>query len=302
MTEERTQIRRIEDLLSVGEDEQKPKRTAVLIMLAGSEIGRMFRLNDGDTIIGRSRNAGLTLSDEGISREHVHIQLRGDGGVNISDLGSTNGTLVNGRRLFPDETQRLMDGDKIQVGATVMLKFSYQDAMEEQFQQRLYASAVRDPLTGIYNKGYLLERVAQEWAYSIRHSMPLSMAVVDLDLFKRVNDTLGHAAGDEVLKQVAQCLARQLRVEEVVARYGGEEFVVLLRETPLDHAVTCAERLRVAIECLPIFWNGSRVPVTASIGVASTEQTKGSRWQDLFEQADQRLYAAKRGGRNRVVG
>jgi two-component system, cell cycle response regulator len=158
--------------------------------------------------------------------------------------------------------------------------------------------ALTDPLTGLPNRRAFEESLSREVALAIRHVRPLSLLLLDLDHFKRVNDTFGHPAGDEVLASLGLLLGRQGRRGDVVARIGGEEFAVVLPETGKEQAAATAERIRIAVSSSPL---GARakVPVTVSIGVASLPQPCGD-LETLVSTADAALYAAKSAGRDRV--
>ena len=188
------------------------------------------------------------------------------------------------------------------LGTNVVLKFTWADALEEEVQQRLYDNAVRDALTHTWNRRYFNERLAQEFSFAHRHQRPLSLLVIDLDHFKQVNDRFGHAAGDQVLRAIAARVQTDLRDEDVLARFGGEEFTVLLRDCLLVDAMAVAERIRRRVASTPVPFEGRPVPVTISVGVACTAEEQMDSSQRLFSRADQRLYKAKREGRNRVVG
>ena len=292
---DRTQIRELKDLIGPAKPEA---RQAYLLVMAGSEMGHIHPIHGSSTVIGRSRTAQLMIEDAGVSRNHVEILTSADGVVMVRDLGSTNGSLLNGTPLTA-EPSPLKDGDRIQVGTSVLLKFSYGDHLDETFQKHLYSSAVRDGLTDAYNKRYLLERMEQEFANAARHKTPLSIVVMDLDHFKSVNDTHGHSCGDYVLKTIAKAISKSMRKEEVFARYGGEEFVVLLRETDLSKAGIFAARILKLVSGTALEWEGKKLQVTVSLGVASTSHASFDSVSALFERADQLMYQAKRGGRNR---
>lgn len=171
----------------------------------------------------------------------------------------------------------------------------------EQARQQLYHAAVRDGLTKLYNRRFFMARLQAEVQRSWREGGPLSALLIDVDHFKAINDGHGHAAGDEVLESTAALLIDVLRPYDLVARYGGEEFVALLPGTTLQQALQVAERLRQAIERLSVPAMGGRpLPqVTASIGVASLGAAGSDSAEALLSRADQAMYAAKRGGRNR---
>lgn len=160
-------------------------------------------------------------------------------------------------------------------------------------------SAVRDPLTRLGNRNALELAAGHEIALARRHRQTCSMLVIDLDHFKDINDNHGHGAGDEVLMAVARQLRSNCRETDAMFRLGGEEFLVLLSGIDLDGALRIGERVRAAIEAMPVTYSGKNIAVTASVGVASlcAEETL----QEWFDRADQALYRAKRDGRNRVA-
>jgi diguanylate cyclase (GGDEF)-like protein len=292
---DRTQIRELKDLIGPPKPEA---RQAYLIVISGSGIGFTHRIQGDRTVVGRSRTAQMVVEDAGVSRNHVEVLTSDDGVLMVRDLGSTNGSLLNGTALTATPVA-LTDGDRIQVGTAVLLKFSYQDHLDESFQNHLYSSAVRDGLTEAYNKRYLAERMEQEFAYAGRHGVPLSIVVMDIDHFKKINDTFGHPCGDYVLKTISKAISNRMRKEEVFARYGGEEFVVLLRETALADAGIFAGRILKLVEATQLEWEGKRFRVTVSLGVASTSHAPFETVESLFKRADQLMYQAKRAGRNR---
>lgn len=165
--------------------------------------------------------------------------------------------------------------------------------------QRFQLLAITDPLTGLLNRRYLEERFTQEIERSKRYQFPLSFVMLDIDGFKSFNDTFGHQAGDEVLRETAHCIRKSLRNFDVAARYGGEEFIVVLPETDVTSATILAERLRRAVE-QHFTSERSRHPVTVSIGVSSLSKALQNR-QQVIRAADQALYAAKKRGKNCVV-
>jgi diguanylate cyclase (GGDEF)-like protein len=270
---------------------------AYLIVLAGSNVGEMYRVEEGETFLGRGQNTTIRLNDDGISRRHARIVQHG-GEVMIEDLKSSNGTIVNGA---PVTMQLLKDGDKIRLGSTTILKFTYNDHLDESFQQQMYEAALRDGLTKAFNKKYFLDRLETEIAYARRHQAHLSLLMFDVDHFKRVNDTYGHLAGDYVLARLAKVASGTVRTEDVFARYGGEEFGVICRGVPLGSAGVLGERLRSIVEQTVFEHEGQRLPVTISVGVAAHPDVPIETGPQLIAAADQALYEAKRAGRNRVL-
>jgi diguanylate cyclase (GGDEF)-like protein len=270
----------------------------LIILIDGGNLGEMHLLRQRETLIGRTHNADLRIEDDGVSRRHARLTLE-DGDVSIEDLGSANGTLVNGATVV--SRRLLQDGDKISLGPNVILRFAYGDDVDVTFQKKMMDAALRDALTGAFNKRYLTERLATELAFAQRHKTPLAVIMLDVDLFKTINDSFGHLAGDEVLVALSRAIQQTLRREDVFARYGGEEFLVLCRSIDATGAAVLAERLRERIAAMVVEHEGERIPVTVSLGVAGFPEIAAAGPDALIEAADQALYEAKRAGRNRVA-
>lgn len=270
---------------------------AYLIVLAGGNVGDMFKIGKAEIVIGRGQQADFQVLDDGVSRRHAVVSCDG-GDMYVEDQGSRNGTFVNGA---PITRHRLSDGDKIQVGSTTILKFTYHDHFDETFQKQMYESALRDGLTRAFNKKYFTDRVDSEFRFAKRHRVPLSVILFDIDHFKNINDSHGHLCGDFVLQSLARRINDQIRNEDVFARYGGEEFALICRAISMPNALVFGERLRQAIETHSFRYEGTNVPVTISLGVAGMPEIDTPDAQGLIGAADEALYAAKRGGRNRVV-
>ena len=158
--------------------------------------------------------------------------------------------------------------------------------------------AMQDALTGIPNRQALQDRSRLEYQRWKRYATPLSIIMVDVDFFKRINDRFGHLAGDKVLKLVAQTLQSSVRQTDFLARYGGEEFMVILPQTSLSEAAMAGEKLRQAIEVCPFHFSGEPIKITCSMGVAMMQE--GETWEQAVDRADQALLNAKRTGRNRL--
>lgn len=169
--------------------------------------------------------------------------------------------------------------------------------------QVLSEVSARDALTGLYNRPYVLEKIESEMNRALRHAAPVSLLMLDIDYFKRINDEYGHPAGDEVLKGVGRVLRESCRVYDVPGRYGGEEFCIVLPETRLGNTTTVAERIRSRLASSPIDAGDVSISVTASIGVAGMEATAEDAVLSaamLIDRADRALYSAKHLGRNRI--
>jgi diguanylate cyclase (GGDEF)-like protein len=188
------------------------------------------------------------------------------------------------------------------VGPNVVLRFALVDSTEEGLARQLYEASTRDSLTRAFNRRHFGERLASEVAYAVRHESHVGVLLMDIDHFKRVNDTHGHLAGDFVLRVVAAQIARTIRLEDTFARYGGEEFVILCRGIDETRLGAFGERIRRAVEKIPLMWESQELRVTISIGVSTLDQLDGDRatGETMLALADERLYTAKRLGRNRV--
>ena len=271
-------------------------RTAYLIVLQGSDVGEMFKIDSPEVVIGRGQAATLRLNDDGVSRRHARIVRVGDALV-IEDLQSANGTIVNGEKITQHE---LVDGDKIRFGSTTILKFTHQDDIDQNFQQRMYDAAIRDSLTKVYNKAHFLDRLEKEFAYAKRHDSALSLVMFDLDFFKKVNDNYGHLAGDHALIAVTEICNQLIRSEDLLARYGGEEFAIICRGVSVLAGGIMCERIRSTIASTEVMFDNQRLPITVSIGVSGLIESHAASGLELVALADKALYEAKQKGRNRV--
>ncbi len=273
---------------------------AAVILIAHPEnrrLGTRFRVIPGNVLeIGRSQDAQISLPEvPSLSRLHARLQFL-DGRVSLEDLESRNGTFVNDRSA--KGAIELKSGDRFQVGA-VHFKFLHERDVEHAYYEAIHEMVVRDGLTGVHNRRKFTEEANREVARAGRHGRPLSLILADIDLFKAVNDTHGHLAGDAALKQIATRIAGQVRAEEVFARIGGEEFAVLCPETYVSGAAVLAEKLRAACADPPLDCAGVEISATCSFGVAQFGGAM-AKLEDLMRAADRALYRAKSGGRNRV--
>lgn len=273
-------------------------RTPCLVVLAGLDLGATLLLDLPEVLVGRDDECHHQLTDDGISRVHASFNWTGEGYA-IKDLESTNGVFVNGTRVT---TCELEEGDKILLGQLTILKYAYQDDLELEYQHRLHESLSRDALTGALNRRALEERLLSEWSFAVRHKASLSLLMLDVDHFKRINDAYGHPMGDEVLRKISEVIASTIRKEDIFGRYGGEEFVVMARGIGHDGAMQLARRIRTVISELRIIVDSERIPVTVSLGVSTEENDYNESHEELLTLADERLYEAKRAGRNREVG
>jgi diguanylate cyclase (GGDEF)-like protein len=275
---------------------------AFLLVLSGPQMGAIYPLPaDRELTLGRRDDADILVGDDGVSRLHATIRVDGENAF-LKDLGSANGTYVDGARV---QEALLVNGSRVHIGLQTVLKFIWTDDLEADYQRKLVEGALQDPLTGLYNRRLLEDRLGSELAAADRHERVVSVLMVDIDHFKAVNDGHGHLAGDEVLRMVARTLHATIRKEDFVARFGGEEFVVIARETGLEGARLLGERLRHAVERSRCVWQDVELSVTVSVGVTVSslpvEFVAGRTERELIDAADRALYRAKQEGRNRVV-
>jgi two-component system, cell cycle response regulator len=272
-------------------------KRAFVVVLSGDRMGEMFPLKDtAKTTIGRGLQTDIRINDEGISRTHAIVEGE-DGRYYLSDAGSTNGTYANGHKV---DRYPLEEGDKIQIGASSVLKFTYHDDFDEDFQRNLYESALRDRLTGIFNRGYFNNRLESDVAFALRHGKPLALIMFDIDHFKRINDTLGHPAGDQALAALAERVQGTTRSEDIFARYGGEEFALICRDVDSLRAARAAYRIMDVVRSNPFEIDDAKLELTVSLGVADLGMLVEPTAEALVEAADAALYVAKRNGRDRV--
>ncbi|MDF3069148.1 MAG: diguanylate cyclase [Polyangiaceae bacterium] len=274
---------------------QARRQRALLFTLTGRQQGAVFPLQGEELDLGRDPSRAVNLDDEAVSREHARLVRRADG-IYLEDAGSTNGTFLNEERV--SGAQRLEDGDHIRLGNTTV-RFSMVDELEERALTNLVELTVRDPLTRAYNRRFLTTHLRSELAFAGRQGIPISLLLVDIDHFKLINDTYGHARGDLVLQLVANAIGRLLRPYDALCRYGGEEFVIVARDATLRNAEVLAERVRRQIEGLRFDVDGRSVTVTVSVGVTTAYPAPGTaETESLLLAVDMALYEAKASGRN----
>jgi len=167
-------------------------------------------------------------------------------------------------------------------------------------QATLEQQAIRDPLTGLLNRRFFEEALQKEVAHAGRKNQPFTILILDIDEFKWVNDTYGHAAGDAVLEALGNFMSRQTRKDDLAVRLGGEEFLILMTDMNLDQGVKRAEEIRSQIEDLKIEFEGALIQVTVSIGAAEYPSSSTS-MRDVMRKADQAMYRAKFKGRNQIA-
>ena len=284
----------------VGLSSNSEERKASLVVMTGADVGRSLPLSTHESVvIGRDSKCTHMIDDEGISRRHAEITYENPGIYIIRDLNSTNGMFFEGERVM---AHRLSDGDKILLGRRTIVKLVLQDTIDSQYQNQIYESAIRDPLTGAFNRKHFDEHVTSELSFARRHKIPLTLLMMDLDYFKNINDLHGHQMGDQVLVSVTKILSNSLREDDFLVRYGGEEFVIIARGIPAKGALVLGERVRQTIEKMKLVTpEGKKVSITASIGIVTATDLTRIDAATLVKESDKNLYKAKESGRNRVV-
>jgi diguanylate cyclase (GGDEF)-like protein len=280
--------------------QQDAVQLPTLRVVAGADLLALYTIYPSERVqIGRDRSSNLQLSDPSVSRHHAVLsEVQGE--LLLEDRGSTNGTSVRGRPVTGPVAVQM--GEVFYVGE-VALRVDPMTVDEirhlERLAERLRLVA-RDPLTGLLGRAWLEEEL--DAVVDRAHARERSMAAlfVDVDHFKLVNDTWGHAAGDGVLREIAGILTSTVRETDRVVRYGGEEFLVVLVDCPKESVLAAAERIRTAIARHGWEVRGhGPTSVTASIGGAALDVDEDAR--SWLARADEAMYAAKRSGRNRSV-
>jgi two-component system, cell cycle response regulator len=268
---------------------------ACAVVLSGARVGHQVVFGDQLVEIGRSERCALQLDVPSVSRLHAHIEWDGSHHV-LCDEGSTNGTFLGEEQI---QRATLRDGDRFQVGR-VLLKYMAGDNVEVQYHEELRRLALYDALTGAANKAHFTDRLREAVAKARTNAVDITVLALDLDHFKRVNDTHGHQAGDAVLRHAATTIGREVDEGLLFGRVGGEEFAVL--GVGVGHAagLRLGERIRAALASAPVIWSGIEIPVTVSVGVAVRAAASDETAEGLFGRADAQLYAAKSDGRNCV--
>ena len=221
--------------------------------------------------------------------------------VLVASHRSETAERVRGLQLGADDyISRPCDPAELLARARALLRTKQTHDRIRKLQLTLEQMVVSDPLTGLHNRRFLMDRLRQEMQRSDRHGEPLAFAMIDLDGFKTINDLYGHVLGDKVLRAVGNAISRSIRVSDIAARYGGDEFAVILPQTPPEGAMRVCERLLRAISEAGFQDDSGKVcRVTASLGLAYYPADDVETPEDLVHSADGALYGAKRSGKNR---
>jgi diguanylate cyclase (GGDEF)-like protein len=261
-----------------------PKRPC-LTFLSGGTAGLVYTLLPGtETMIGRGAEADIPVEEPRVSRKHALFRVSEEGAVFVEDQGSGNGTFVNKERV---QVRELGDGDRIQIGFGCIIKFSYQDELEYQLQHEI-AQGTKDPLSGLYTRKYLEQRVESEFLYAHQHKGDLGVLLFVVDKLHEIILWHGQAAGDLVIREVARIVNQTLRAGDILVRYDLERFAVLARDLDEQSAEILARRIRKSIEGNHFDFDGARIHSTVSIGIA-TFASRPEKPQQLIAMAEAAL-------------
>ena len=284
------------------------ERRPALVFLRGELIAAPIPLERDEVTLGRALEADVRVNDARASRLHASITTqrdlqKGETRYRVKDLGSTNGTLLNG---VPVTEAPLQDGDKLTVGEH-LIRFELLDDIDREFQRHIHRLLAHDELTGLLTSKSFFSELRREAARAASEARPFCVLMMDLDHFKEVNDTHGHLVGSQTIADAAAVITRALRAGDVAARFGGEEFAAFLLNADCAQGLVAAERVRSAIE--EHLFSATRrgaaaddaqsLRITISVGVASYPDDARDPIE-LVELADTALYRAKNSGRNRV--
>jgi len=286
------------------------ERHPALVFLRGELIAAPIPLERGEVVLGRALEADVRVNDARASRLHARIRTERDAQTGaaryrVTDLGSTNGTLLNGE---PISEAFLQDGDKLTIGEQ-LLRFELLDDIDREFQRHIHRLLAHDELTGLLTSKSFFSELRREAARAEHEERPFCVLMMDLDHFKSVNDRYGHLVGSQTLEEVGALITRALRAGDVAARFGGEEFAAFLLNADCAQGLVAAERVRSAVESHPFATarrggaaaeGGETFQLTISVGVAAYPDDARDPIE-LVELADTALYRAKNAGRNCVT-
>ncbi len=297
-------------------EKEEPRSTSAILrsetslrrVLDSSPFPIIVSSQDDDTILYVNRLASVQF---GYSRAELRGHKTPEFFVNpadrkhVMDALAKSGVVDDFEALLKDATGRqfyaLVSATPVDYEGRLAHFLSFTDiTRHKEIETELLVLATTDSLTGVLNRRALYEQGEREVMRARRYDIPLSVLMLDIDHFKRINDTWGHLVGDRVLRQMAQVMKATLRETDLVGRIGGEEFVAILPETTLEGATDTSERVRKAIEAQPIATDEGPVAYTASIGVTEFRESDPS-LEEALKRADEALYKAKSSGRNRVI-
>ncbi|MEA3434963.1 MAG: GGDEF domain-containing protein, partial [Thermodesulfobacteriota bacterium] len=268
MTDEKTENIDLDEIVREKIPKQQDQQKFYLIIVDGDNVGKIYPLDKKTITIGRSDEFDIQLADSSCSREQAIIEFNDNNKPVLKDLDSTNGTFVNGSKITEINIE---DGDKILLGFSSVFMFAIQDSLESKFQMNLYDSSINDHLTGAFNQKYFLDTLSKAFSYSLRHQSSLGLLMLDIDFFKKINDTYGHIVGDIVLKEFVKRIENNLRNEDILCRYGGDEFAVIVRDFKYGFVKIAAERIRLFFDGRSINCKDHKINISVSIGAATID-------------------------------
>ncbi len=266
-----------------------------LTFMTGDHIGRRIMLADDRITLGRSHDATIFLDDMKVSRLHLSIKFDPDMRVyRIKDLRSSNGTLINGKRI---SEAILKESDKIIIGQT-MLRFGWADELDLEYQIEIDKLMNIDELTGLVVKRRFDEEMNRSIAVAKMQKQDLSMIMIDMDGLKQINDRYGHAFGAYAIAQTGKLIKATIDKKGLACRFGGDEFMVFLPNLHANEACGIAEQIRKCVEGYAYEKDGVTLSPTISLGVSALKPNDNL--SSIFDRADQALYSSKKTGRNKV--
>ncbi len=271
------------------------KKVPTLVIIHGRSVGDRFVLTKPSLTLGRIPENDIEINDPLVSRRHSRIIQEKDDQFVVVDLESTNGTYLNDELIHEASLQ---DGDRIRIGDTV-LRFSFQDEVDLRYMDEIMALIHLDNLTGLLCKrtfDYEFDKVLFDYR---ERGRPVSVAMMDLDHFKKVNDTYGHTTGSYVISRVGELIRNFLGDSGVAGRFGGEEFIAFFPNMDREQSWVVCNKFRLELENSTFHYEEAAVKLTISIGIAECPRD-GSDPKTLVKKADKALYEAKGKGRNRV--
>ncbi len=284
-----------------GKNQVYGENDLVFTVIKGNELdfGKTYYLTKKSIMIGRDKHVDLLIEDQGVSQQHCRVDIKKYDEMElviITDLSSTNGTYVNGEMIRQAE---INPGDRIEIGETI-LRFGFSDEIEEDYHARLFSIATTDSLTGFFNKRFIMTELENQSRIAKRNNRIFSIFLLDIDNFKEINDTLGHIAGDDYLKKIAEIIRSSLREQDLAGRFGGDEILIILPETDILGAMQVANRIRGEIGKISLPSSPRLVKATISGGIGQFG-IHGNYPEVLLKKTDDALMSAKRQGKNLVV-
>ncbi len=273
--------------------------TPCIVHFSGRLTGVTYWLSSNkELIIGRAPESDVCIRDQPVSQRHARVVVSPEGVVFVEDLGSTNGTYVNGEKVM---RHALHDGDKILIPPRNILKFCHEVNVAPEAAGRSGADATRDALTGVYTKQYMLMRIDEDFVQARKQNEDLALLMVAVDDFAKINETRGPDTGDRVLREVTKVVSSVLRQEDVFARYGTDTFAILLRNLSEAGTVVLAQRIRRAVKYHHFIHEGKKIRVTVSLGIDSLAK-KMKNALDLIRAVQAHLDKAKSAGHDTING